>query len=169
MSEQQDAVVSGINDANVSDNQDVNVSDTTHDSSADKWVKKLLSQRNEAREQAEALARENEELKSIVEQSVGKQLDLRERNRQINDFKASVGQEVGENVESLLKTNPWLTVEQAYRALYPEQAIKSWPNLSMQWQVPNTVRADKTVKDMSDAELKEIARQEFAAMGVVGL
>lgn len=176
MTEQQEAATG----TNVEPTQDANESnesastqqnesqENANDSSTNKWVQKLLSQRNEARTQAEQLAKENEELKAMISGQVNQELDLRKRKEELNNFKASVDEEVAQDVENYLNLNPNSTVQQAFNATHPDKALKQGQAFWMWGQVPNKMKTEPKANEMSDDELREAAMKDLQAMWVRG-
>lgn len=138
---------------------DVNAEDIrkpTQENDGSKWVKKLLSQRNELRDENQELKEQLEEIsKKIFEQEKQKEKLAQAEAQKKNDLqtlKQAVSEQEAKQVEELLAEHPTLTVEMAYKQVNPKAFV--WREaFNIQWAVPKHVTdPDSKPKTLEEQE-----------------
>lgn len=126
-----------------------------------KWqskAAKLLAQRNEARKEADELAARLEKLEWRFESE-----DTAKAEATKNDFKASYWDEALGKAEEVLNQHPSLSLEQAYQLAWGTLQ-KNPTRFSTPWRAPAALRTEKSVAEMSTADLRAQADAELNAM-----
>jgi len=151
----------GINpeaEANADDQNSNANDDATHNDESWKGVKKLLTQRNEARSEADKWeAKYNEAISTTVDSKLAE----RDRAAERQNFKAQFGEEKLQEIDAVLEKHPSLSMEEAFKIANPQEFASMWQSFNVQGTVPSSLHKTKTASDMSVQELRESAKAEF--------
>lgn len=123
-----------------------------------KWsdkAKKLLSQRNEARREADELKQRLEKLESRFTAE-----DNAKVEKQQGNFEATYWADALEKAKEKQSAVPWLTLEEAH--ILNWWTVQKNPNrFAFSGRTPDSIKANKSISELSSEDLAQLAAEEL--------